>query len=50
FFWFITILDINESLRYLKYMSDEDKRSRYNLGAAFASSRTDEDTEECEKK
>ncbi|CAG8740130.1 30979_t:CDS:2, partial [Racocetra persica] len=41
FFWFITALDINESLRHLKYMSDEDERFRYNLGAAFAPSHTD---------
>ncbi|CAG8789376.1 21237_t:CDS:2 [Racocetra persica] len=41
FFWFITVLDINELLRYLKYISNKDERSRYNLGAAFAPSHTD---------
>ncbi|CAG8561987.1 25681_t:CDS:2 [Racocetra persica] len=41
FFWFITVSDINESLRYLKYISDTDETSRYNLGAAFAPSRKD---------
>ncbi|CAG8471580.1 9171_t:CDS:2 [Racocetra persica] len=41
FFWFITVLDTNESLRYLKYISDVDETSRYNLGAAFAPSHKD---------
>ncbi|CAG8695369.1 35738_t:CDS:2, partial [Racocetra persica] len=36
FFWFITALDINESLRYLKYMFNLDERSRYNLDTVFA--------------
>ncbi|CAG8805501.1 9682_t:CDS:2, partial [Racocetra persica] len=41
FFWFITVVDINESSRYLKYLSDREEESRYNLGSAFASSHVD---------
>ncbi|CAG8792564.1 13724_t:CDS:2, partial [Racocetra persica] len=42
FFWFITVLDINKSLRYLKYITDQDKESRYNLGTTFAPGQKEE--------
>ncbi|CAG8493145.1 522_t:CDS:2 [Racocetra persica] len=32
-------MDINESLRYLKYMSDQDEVSRYNLDTVFVPER-----------
>ncbi|CAG8483021.1 9517_t:CDS:2 [Racocetra fulgida] len=41
FFWFVTALDINESLRYLKFISDKNERTRYNVGTMFAPSHDD---------
>ncbi|CAG8722482.1 5963_t:CDS:1, partial [Dentiscutata heterogama] len=39
FFWFILAINIFEPLRYLKYISDEDKLSCYNIEIIFGPSR-----------
>ncbi|CAG8838886.1 40655_t:CDS:2, partial [Gigaspora margarita] len=35
FYWFVTVNNLNEPLRHLKYMSDENKSTRYAVGSEF---------------
>jgi hypothetical protein len=36
YFWFITVNNLNEPLRYLNYMNEADETKRYPIGSEFA--------------
>ncbi|CAG8818264.1 31378_t:CDS:2, partial [Gigaspora margarita] len=41
FYWFVTVNNLNEPLRHLKYMSDENESTRYAVGSEFKPERDD---------